>query len=202
MPYRNAVGTGLRQRRLSGRARSGGRASPTGRGSRRGGPRRGGAAAIAGSAWPTTSSSTPASARARAHHRAARGRRRPGARHALVRSGPRDELRAAPGRVARRGARRGAADHRRHRRHRGRRRRPLGARAAARRGGDGEGVGSDRRQGPAHRRVDARGGGGRRRVLRATVPREGHRPLGRPLRRGARRGSADAPPMRAGRSTA
>ena len=84
----------------------------------------------------------------------------------VVRPGPRDQLRAAPGRVARRGARRGAPDHGRHRRHRGRRRRPLGARAAARGGGDGEGVGSDRREGPADRRVDARGGGRRRRVLR------------------------------------
>ncbi len=43
-------------------------------------------------------------ARARARHRAARGGGRRGARHALVRSGARDQLRAAHRRVARGGA--------------------------------------------------------------------------------------------------
>ena len=93
--------------------------SPTGPGSRPAAPRRAGAAAIAGSASRTTSSSTPAFPRERAHITVRpEGSDRRGARHALVRPGPRDELRPAAGRVARGGARRGAAGHRRHRRHR------------------------------------------------------------------------------------
>ena len=57
----------------------------------------------------------------------------------------RDELRATHRRVARGGAGGRQSDHGRHRRHNRRRRRPLSARSASGRGGDGEGIGSDRR---------------------------------------------------------
>jgi hypothetical protein len=77
----------------------------------------------------------------------------------------RDELRPAPGRVAGRGASPTCADHRRHRRHRHRRRAPIRRARCAWRRGDGQGVGPDRRQGPADRRRGAGGGGGRHRVL-------------------------------------
>ena len=115
------------------------------------------------------------------------GRSRAG--HALVRSGARDELRAAPGRVARRRASRGPPDHRRHRRHRGRRRRALRARVEDGRDRDGERVGPDRGEGPADRRLAPRSGRGGHRVRGATVSREGHRPLGPPVR-GGHRGAA------------
>ena len=134
------------------------------------------------------------SARARAHHGAARGPGRRGARHAVVRPGTRDELRrscSSSGSAWRSTEVRlitGDTD-----RHRHRRRRAFRPRAAAGRGRDGQGVGSDRRQGPADRRLAAGGGGGRHRVLGAALPREGHRPRGRPLRGRRRRARPDAP---------
>src|SRR5207247_2012471 len=132
-------------------------------------PRRAGVAAIVGSASRTTSAQHRLLARAGAHHGTPRGASGPGAGHPLVRPGPRDQLRAAPGRVARRRALPGAADHRRYRRDGGRGRRALGARAAPGRDRDGEGVGPDRREGPADRRAPARGGRGRHRVRGAAV---------------------------------
>ena len=130
----------LRQRRLSRRARSGGGAR--GLEGLRDAPGRG---APARALSRDRHRQLPRdqhgrSARARPHHRTARRAHRPGAGHALVRAGARDELRPAPGRVVRRGARRRAADHRRHRRHRHRGRRPFRASAAAGRHRDGQGV--------------------------------------------------------------
>ena len=182
----------VRQRRLPGGA--GPRRRPRGLGGIRGAPGRGAPARTLpwnrGRQLPRDQHGR--SPRARPHHRASRGAGRPRPRHALVRAGPRDEFRPAPGRVARRGARRGAADHRRHRRHRDGRRRPFRAGAPAGGDRDGQGLGSDRGEGHADRRRDAGGGRGRHRVLRPALPREGHRPFGRSLRGGGRR-----PPRRA-----
>ena len=60
MPYRNGLGVVYDSGDYRAALRSRGRSSPTGRASRRAGPRRAGADAIAASASPTTSSSTPA----------------------------------------------------------------------------------------------------------------------------------------------
>ena len=107
--------------------------SPTGRGSRPAAPRRAGAAAIAASAWPTTSSSTPAFPRERAHITV-----RPEGRVDVVlgtlSSGQGHATSFAQLLVEWLGVElvRGAPGHRRHRRHRRGRRRAFGARAASR----------------------------------------------------------------------
>ena len=169
--------SGLRQRRLRGGA--GPRGGPRRLGGVRGAPGRGPrvAVAIAASVWRTTSSSTPVS-RASARRSPSRPEGRIDVVIGTLSAGQghetsfaqliaewfdvgvdRVQIIAGDTDVAPR-----------------RRRLALGPVDAPGRGGDGQGVGPDRRAGPASRGVAARSGRGRRRARERPLRGEGHRP--------------------------
>ena len=108
-------------------------------------------------------------ARARGGHRATGRLHRRDDRDAVGGAGSRDELRSAHRRVVRRGTGPGAPHHRGHGPRVGRRRLAFRPVDAAGRRGHGEGVRSDRREGPADRGVAARGRGRGSRVRGAAA---------------------------------